>query len=304
MKKIVVTNNQNFTPDQKQRLDSLGDVTYYDALPEGAEEYLDRVKGADIICSGTAGLKDAYAELREVYITVGFVSVAFVDLDVLAENNVKISNAPGINQHAVSEWIMWMIILAMRRFDEVLNCEKTLRIDGSVPPTQKGLADRNITILGNGNVGKRVGKLAQAFDMNVSFFKRGDNLYDSVKDANIVVDTLSDNPSTHKLLDQKFFSAMNKGGSFISVTRSDILDEDALLKALNEGNLDRAFLDCGSILVGDTDDPYYQKLLKHPRVFVTPHIAYSSEMSSKLGNDVMIDNVEAWIKGIPQNILN
>ena len=97
---------------------------------------------------------------------------------------------------------------------------------------------------------------------------------------------------------------MKSGSSFISVTRSDILDEDALLESLDNKHLDRACLDCGGILVGDTDDPYYQKLLAHPRVFVTPHIAYRTEMSSKMGNDIMIDNVEAWIKRAPQNVLN
>jgi hypothetical protein len=79
MKKIVVTNNHNFTTEQKKRLDSLGDVTYYDALSNNAEEYLEWVKGADIICSGTDGLRDAYPRLKDVYVTVGFVSVAFVD---------------------------------------------------------------------------------------------------------------------------------------------------------------------------------------------------------------------------------
>jgi len=60
MKKIVVTNHQDFTKQQKQRLNKLGDVTHYDSLPESGGEYLKRIKGADIICSGTAGLKDAY----------------------------------------------------------------------------------------------------------------------------------------------------------------------------------------------------------------------------------------------------
>ena len=49
--KIVITNKQDFTSEQKKRLESLGDVTYYDKLPKSAEEYLERVKGANIICS-------------------------------------------------------------------------------------------------------------------------------------------------------------------------------------------------------------------------------------------------------------
>jgi phosphoglycerate dehydrogenase-like enzyme len=304
MAKIVVTNNQDFTEEQKQRLDSLGEVTYYDSLPESGEEYLERIKGADVICSGTAGLQDAYAQLKDVYVTVAFVSVAFVYLDVLRQNNVTISNAPGANRHAVSEWIMAMTILLMRNLPDAINRTETYRKDGNLPPITPGLAGNKMTILGQGNVGKRVGELATVFGMEVSYFKRGDDLYASVKDADVVVDTVSSNPSTSKLLDSEFFAAMKQGSYFVSVTRSEITDEDAMLNALDCGKLAGAASDCGGILVGDTEDPLYQKLLNHPKVLVTPHVSYNSEMSRKMGVDIMIDNVEAWLKGEPQNTLN
>jgi phosphoglycerate dehydrogenase-like enzyme len=302
--KIVVTNNQNFTEKQIQRLNKLGDVTYYDALPKNGEEYLERVKGMDIICSGTAGLKDVFNKLKDVYVTVGFVSVAFVDLEIMKKNNVLISNAPGINKNAVSEWIMWMIGCVQRNFYKYLNTKEILRANGNLPPMLPGLADRNITILGYGNVAKQTAKLSEAYGMNITFFKKNDNLYQSVKNADIVVDALSSNPTTYKILNKEFFNSMKDGSSFISVTRSENLDEDALIEALNSNKLHHACLDCAGVLVGDTEDPYYQKLLAHHKIFVTPHIAYSSVKSSLMGNDVMIDNVEAWIKGNPQNILN
>jgi phosphoglycerate dehydrogenase-like enzyme len=304
MPKIVVTNNQDLTEDQILRLNSLGDVTYYDTLPHSAEEYLERVKDADIICSGTAGLQDAYAQLKDVYVTVAFVSVAFVNLDVLKSNNVKISNAPGANRHAVSEWIMAMMILLMRDLPGALNRTETYRKDGNLPPITPGLAGNKVTILGYGNVGKRVGELAEAFGMDVRFFKRGDDLNASVHDADVVIDTLSSNHSTHKLLDEEFFNSVKNGSYFITVTRGEIADEDAVLRALDKGQLRGVASDCGGILVGDTEDPLYKKLLNHPKVLVTPHVSYNSEMSRKLGADLMIDNVEAWVKGRPQNILN
>ncbi len=304
MPKIVVTNNQHLTEKQKQRLDSLGDVTYYDTLPESGEQYLERVEGADIICSGTAGLQDAYPQLKDVYVTVAFVSVAFVDLEVLQSNNVAISNAPGANRHAVSEWIIAMTILLMRNMYPAIKRNETYRKDGSLPPITPGLAGNKMTILGQGNVGKRVGELAAVFGMHVTYFKRGDDLYSAVQDADVVVDTLSSNASTDKLLDDGFFQSMKQGSYFISVTRSEITDEDAMLKALDEGRLAGVATDCGGILVGDTDDPLYQKLVNHPKVLVTPHVSYNSEMSRRMGADIMIDNVEAWIKGKPRNVLN
>jgi len=53
-----------------------------------------------------------------------------------------------------------------------------------------GLAGKNVTVLGKGNIGSRVGKLCEAFDMNVSYFKRGDNLLETVKNADFVANCL------------------------------------------------------------------------------------------------------------------
>jgi phosphoglycerate dehydrogenase-like enzyme len=302
--KIVVTNNWNYTEEQKERLNKLGDTTWYEGMPKSKEEYLVRVKGADVICSGTAGLKESYVDLKDVFVTVAFVSVAFIEnLDVLKQNNVQLSNSPGANRHAVAEWIMTMALLLMRELAGAINKEETYRVDGGVPPMTQGLAGNKMTILGKGNVGKQVANLAQAFDMDVSFFTRGDNLYQAVQATDIVVDTLSSNSLTTKLLDEKFFQAMKEGSYFVSVTRSEIIDQNALLDALDSDHLAGAATDCGDALVGDTEDSIYQKYQKHPKVLATPHIAYSSIMSEKTGADIMIDNVEAFINGKPQNLV-
>ncbi len=303
MTKIVVTNNQSFTETQRQRLNGLGDVTYFDYIPQSAEEYLERINGADVICSGTAGLQEAYPQIKDVYITVGFVSVAFVDLDVLKKNNVILSNAPGVNRHAVSEWVMYMVLSLMRDFPRFVNTKEEFRKNGNLPPLTKGLAGNKMTILGRGKIGLQVAMLAKTFDMTVNHFKRGDNIADSVKDADVVVNALSSNSSTAKLLESNFFNSMKKGSFFIDVTRSEIVDEDAMLKAIESGRLAGVASDCGSVLVGDTNDPLYIKLLSHPKVLVTPHVSYNTPMSMKLGADVMIDNVEAFIAGKPQNVV-
>ncbi len=301
--KIVVTNDKKFTSEQKSRLESLGYVTYYDSLPTSGEEYLERVKGADIICSGTAGLDQAYPKLKNVFISIDFVSAAFVNLNVLRKNSVILSNAPGINRHAVSEWIIVMMIYMMRSLGTSINTNESMRKNGKLPPITDGLAFKKVAILGKGNIASRVADICKALEMQVAHFAKNDDLYRAVNDADVVVNALSSNESTYKILDKKFFGSMKKGSYFITVTRQEVVDEDAMLSAIENGTLKSVACDAGGILVGDTDDKYYQKMLSHPKVLVTPHIAYSTELSFKLGCDVMIDNVEAFIKGKPINIL-
>jgi phosphoglycerate dehydrogenase-like enzyme len=81
------------------------------------------------------------------------------------------------------------------------------------------------------------------------------------------------------------------------------VDYSALVEAVDETTLAGAASDCGSILVGDTDDVLYKKLLGHPRILVTPHISYNTQKSMETGADMMIDNVEAWIKGTPLHVV-
>ena len=76
-----------------------------------------------------------------------------------------------------------------------------------------------------------------------------------------------------------------------------------MLSALNTGKLLGVADDCGSILPGDYDDPYYKKISSNQKVLATPHISYQSDVTIKVSNDMMIDNVEAWIKGKPINTL-
>ncbi len=75
-----------------------------------------------------------------------------------------------------------------------------------------------------------------------------------------------------------------------------------MLEALDNGTLAGVACDAGGIQVGDVYDPYYKKLLRHQKILATPHIAYKTDATNKTGNDMMINNIEAWIKGKPINI--
>lgn len=300
MPKIVVPLNLELFPDQIKRLKKLGDVTFYNDWAKTPEEWLQRVKDADIICGGKFGLKEKYQDLKNVFISLPFVGVGFFDENILKKRNIVVAKTPGGNKVAVSEWIVGMIFNLLRRFPFYIN-NKTLNDD--LPPIEHSLKDKNITILGQGNIGSRVGKICEVLEMNVSYFKRGDDLLKSVKNADVVVDTLSSNPTTKGLLDEKFFLSLKNGSYFLTVTGTEIYDTDGIIKSLDQNILAGVAMDAGSIKVGDTNDPYYQKLLQHPKILATPHIAYNTWDTKRVANDMMIDNVEAWLKKKPINLI-
>ncbi len=299
--KIVVTNPMDFSAEQRLRLERLGDVHFYDDHPASPDEWIKRCQGFDAICSWMFGLREKYSDMKNVFISVPFVGVgSFADPVILKANNITLCNSPGCNRHAVSEWIVYMILTAMRRLDKYINTTENVAIPLVTPSI--GLAEKYITILGKGNVGKRVGAICEALEMNVTYFSRGDDLIKAVKEADVVVDVLSSNPSSKGLLNKDFFNSLKKGAGFISVTVDAIVDMDAMLSALDEGRIAWIAHDVMNAKVGDASDPLYRRLLSHANVFVTPHIAGFSDITTRLGNDIMINNVVAWLEGKPVNV--
>ena len=299
--KIVVTKNLQLYDDQKERLESLGDVTYYDVPPHSAEEWLERCNGVDIVCTGIFGLKsDKAYELKNVFISLPFVGVEFLDKQRLKERGIIVANAPGCNKEAVAEWIIAMILMHFRQLHTLTRTTQPKEKIINIAP---GLWNKNITILGKGNIGVQLGKICEAFGMNVIFFERGDNLTGSVKDADIVANCLSVNETTLGLLDKKFFSSLKKGVFFVSASRHNTYDIEALKESLNNNIVSWVADDAADIEAWDVDDLEYKNLLAHPKILATPHIAWNADSEKRRANDLMIDNIEAWLKKKPINLI-
>ena len=297
MQKIVVTQNLDLLPDQVARLQKLGDVTIYNEFAKDYDAWIKRVEGFDIICTGKFGFKQKIYKLKNVFVSLPFVGTGWIDTAKTAANNVIISRCPG----CISEWIVMMLLACLRRLPYYLNALELPK--GVMPVSDRGASHAVVAILGAGNIGSRVGKICRALDMDVRYFRRGDDLQAIVGNADVVVDTLSLNPTTTGLLDAAFFSWLKPEAYFISVTGGEIYDTEALIRALDSNKLAGAALDAGGIQVGDSYDLYYQRLAKHPKILATPHIAFNTERTSRVSNDMMIDNVEAYLSGRPIHLV-
>ncbi len=301
MTKIVITHDLELSTEDINRLKALGEVTIHDSRPSSADEWLERAKGADVICSGISGLKDGYQNLSNVFISLPMVGYSYLDKEILKKNNIKVSNSPGCNKDAVAEWATGMIVNLLR--------EMMFFIDNSDLPKDKtphatlGLVDRKILIIGKGNVGTRIGEICESLKMKISFFKRDDSLIEKTKDQEVIVNCLSVDETSVNLLNAEFFKSLKMRSFFISIANNKSYDKEALFQALDSGQIIRAAIDDGTMPAGKTDDPYYQKLVKHPKILATPHIAYNSDYTDKLGNKMMIDNIEAYLNDNPINLI-
>ncbi|MFA7253145.1 MAG: NAD(P)-dependent oxidoreductase [Patescibacteria group bacterium] len=296
--RIIIAQNLNFDDDQLEKLGKLGSLKVYEN-PKSEEEWLERCQNADIICSGSRFMKTEVYGLTNKFITIPMTGYSWLDLEKLKEKNIIFANCPGCNKYAVTEWILAMTLELTRKFTKFINTNKSYDIN--FPSI--GLKGKNIVILGKGSIGALTGNVLTALGSSVSFYQRGDSLVGKIKNADIVINCLSTNPTTIGLLDKNFFDHLKKGVYFVTTTPSDILDQKSMMGALDQGIIAGIATDCASVGPRDTADPRYIEMSSNPKIIATPHIAWFSDTSIKDENDIMIDNIEAWIEGKPQNII-
>ncbi|NND64777.1 MAG: hydroxyacid dehydrogenase [Gammaproteobacteria bacterium] len=295
--KIVVTQPLDLSETDVERLQALGELTKFDTMPSSHEEWLERVKDADVICSGKFGLKQKWQQLEDKFISLPSVGAGWFEPKTAAEKNVVLARSPGCNKEPVAEWIIGMMINLVRKLPEKINADKV-----ETASTQS-LAGKTVCVCGAGNIGALVGGVCEALNMKVVYFKRGDSLLERVEGADIVVDVLSLNDDSRGIYDEKFFSSLKRGSYFITVTSEKLWDTEAMLKSLDEGILAGVANDCGNIQVDDTRAPLYERLKDHPKILATAHTSFNTDRRNEICNSMMIDNIEAWKAGNPINVI-
>ncbi|WP_328356253.1 hypothetical protein OG800_16370 [Streptomyces sp. NBC_00445] len=295
--KIVVTGSMPFSAEQVRRLEQVGRVTMAGGASSG-DEWLKQVEGADVVCSDGTFVAGNLERLHDVFITFPFVEIGSFDTDALARRNVVLANARGSNRDSVVEWAVFMALGLLRRFPDYVNADRELRFE-----RHESLSGKNVCIIGAGDIGSHLGKALEALRANVRYVSRGDDLVTAVEGCQLIVNSLSSIPSTANLLDRGFFRALEPGSYFITYVRPHTFDVKALLEALDDGILAGAAVDCDPQTPFDTTNTYYKTLAEHERVLATPHVAFATTQAGKQSLDTVVENVQAFANGEPQNIL-
>lgn len=301
MKKIVITQPIGFSDAQLEELRGLGDLIVYDTICKDTAEWLERVEGADIICSNNYGLDQGWRQLKDVYITYPFVTTAFWDLDLMRQNNILASNSPGCNQIAVTEWIVAMLLNFSRRFPDYIGATE---INGPIPPKTKSIYGKSVCIMGKGTIGSRAGRALEALGMRVDYYTRHDDLIEKIKNTDFIVDCLSLNDSTDNFYNRVFFQKIKDGTVFLTIGQNGTQDFAAILAALKSGKLGYFITDNAKALIFDVKDDAYQKLLEYPNTLVTPHVAAYSGNTLETASGMCLENIKAYIAGQPIRLVD
>jgi len=296
MKKITIAGEFPFTDEQVSRLEALGEVRKVNF--SSPEEWLTQVQGSDVILSDGDYLLENLGKLENVFVTYPYIEIGAFDSMKLKERSVIVANTRGSNCDSIIEWVIFSVLSLFRKFPEYLNVRE------NKPFTlHSSLAGKKVLIIGKGNIGSGIGEVCETLKMDVDFFTREDDLHDKSRDADLIINALNCNSSSKNILDDVFFMGLKKGSYFVTFARPYTYSIDGLLNSIDAGIVAGAGIDCDPEEPFDTQNAFYQKCLHHQKVLVTPHVAFATKEASAQGRETAIRNIEAYLKGEPQNII-
>jgi D-3-phosphoglycerate dehydrogenase len=271
----------------------VGEVIYNPTgKPLTSDEVANLLPGIDGYIAGLDGI-DANAlqkaDRLKVIARYG-VGVDNVDLAAAEEKGIVVTNTPGANSVSVAELALSLILALARQIPEAVEA-----VHQGKWPRYAGISleAKTVGLLGLGAIGKQLARRLSGFDCRIlaydpfadGVFARENHIElaameDVIAQADFVSLHLPLLPETRCLVNNDFLNRMKKGSFLINTSRGEVIDEDALLKALQSGHLRGAGLDAFTV---EPPDPR-NSLLSLPNVIATPHLgAQTDGATSNMG---------------------
>jgi|ERR1044071_5210086 glycerate dehydrogenase len=280
-------------------------------------EIVERLKRATIAITNKVPLRAAeLSQLPELkFIAVAATGVDIIDLDYCRKRNLPVSNVRNYARHAVPEHVL-MLILALSRnllsYREDVRRGAWAKASGFCLLTHpiRDLHNSTLGIIGHGALGQSVEKLALCFGMRVLISEHKNarrirpgrtSFEETLRASDIVSLHCPLNDETRGLIGRAEFEMMRPNALLINTARGGLVDERALVEALRSNLIAGAGFDVLTQEPPSDGNPLLD--LNLPNFILTPHIAWASREAMQALADQLVDNIEAFIKGAPQNLL-
>jgi phosphoglycerate dehydrogenase-like enzyme len=296
-------------------LEPYGDVTVYTDRPTSFEQQVERAQGATCLLNSRGAVKWPGEVLRQLptlkFITVFGIGTDSIDLVTAKELGITVSNIPGKTAPVVAEHAFGLMMAAAKRVvfqtGEMRAGRWGTRIDNIY------LNGKTLGVVGAGPIGARMAALGKAIGMNVIAWtynptpERAANMGvefvsfdDLLKRSDVVSLHLPLTDQSRGMIGERELGLMKAGSLLVNTGRGPLVDEAALLAALDSGHLAGAGLDVFAQEPLPADSP----ILSRQQVVLTPHNADSTPEGLDFLNEGAVENAIAFLEGKPQNVRN
>ena len=294
-----------------------GATDYLEYPHSEAHELVERLRSATVAITNKVPLREAV--LRQLpqlrMIAVAATGYDIVDVGYCRDHGIAVANIRNYAVHTVPEHA-FALILALRRnllayradVEQGLwnRSEQFCLLDHPI----LDLHGAQLGIIGEGVLGRAMAAIGAAFGMRAVFRDHpqrvGEDLeYQPLPRLLAESDVVSLHcpllPSTHNLIGEAELRTMKRSAILINTARGGLVDERALVRALQEGTIAGAGFDVLTVEPPREGNPLLD--LRLPNLIVTPHIAWASRGAMQFLADQLIDNIDAWAAGTPQNLV-
>jgi len=244
------------------------------------------------------------AKFPKVEIVSSFgVGYDHVDAKYAAAHNIIVTNTPDVLTEEVADTTLGLLIATLREF---IKADRYLRAGHwttqNFPLSQGSLRDRKVGMVGMGRIGQSIARRLDASLVPVVYhsrnpakdvaYKHYPNLIEMAKDVDTLIAITPGGASTAKIINAEVLKALGPRGVLINVARGTVVDEEALIAALQDGTIMAAGLD---VFANEPEVPDALKTLQN--VLLLPHIASASITTRNAMDQLVVDNLEAWFAG-------
>ena len=317
--KIVILDGYTENPGDLswEGFEKLGDLTVYDRTP--ADKIAERIEGAEaVIINKTPLSAETIAGCPTLkYIGVLATGYNVVDVQAAKDRGIPVCNIPTYGTAAVGQFAIALLLEICHHIGEhsqsVHNGDWESCVDWcywNYPLIE--LDGKTMGIIGFGRIGQTTARIAQALGMKVLAYDQYENKalesdtmkYTTLDDLLAKSDVISLHcplfESTQGIINKDSIAKMKDGVIILNNSRGPLIVEQDLADALNSGKVAAAGLDVVSTEPIHGDNP----LLKAKNCIITPHISWAPKESRQRLMDIAVDNLEKFLAGNPQNVVN
>lgn len=281
------------------------------------DEAAERVKDADVIIVNKIKMNEAVLKNATKLKLICETATGYdnIDLDYCRKKGILVSNTPAYSSQCVAQVTVSMVCSLATHLKEYRKCVASGKytadgVPNSLVPIYHELYGKTWGIIGYGNIGKAVGKIADAFGCKVIVNKLTPDpdcecvsVEELIKRSDIISIHCPLNENTRNLIDVREFSMMKKDAIVVNVARGAVWNEEAAANAILKGTIGALGCDVFTKEPFDKSHPFY-KIKDFDNVLLTPHMAWGSFESRTRCYSTVISNIEAYLKGEPTNIVN
>lgn len=277
------------------------EVVIYPDRNENPDELKRRAEDAEVIVESNIPLRkdffDACPQLK--MLSIAFTGLDHIDMEECLKRGIVVKNAAGYSTEAVAELAIALMIDLYRKVLENDAITRQCNHKGILPGREIG--GKTIGIIGMGNIGQRVAKLAVAFGCKVMAWNRSPKHIEGVtfvdkatllKEADIVSLHIALNADTRDFITEKDIAMMKPTALLINTARGPVINETALANALKNGTIAGAATDVYGI-----EPPLKQDniLFDAPNLIMLPHIGFATEEAFVLRLGIVVRNIEEYL---------